>query len=44
MINHIKGKIVEKNPAYVVVETAGGIGFYINISLATYPQLKDTKH
>lgn len=41
MINHIKGKIVEKNPAYVVVETAGGIGFYINISLATYSQLKD---
>lgn len=41
MINYIKGKIVEKNPAYVVVETAGGIGFYINISLATYSQLKD---
>ncbi|MCQ2277413.1 MAG: Holliday junction branch migration protein RuvA [Bacteroidales bacterium] len=39
MINHIKGIITEKNPAYVIVETAGGIGFYINISLATYSSL-----
>ncbi|MBR4787563.1 MAG: Holliday junction branch migration protein RuvA [Bacteroidales bacterium] len=41
MISYIKGKLVEKNPAYVIIETAGGIGFYINISLATYSQLKD---
>lgn len=41
MISYIKGKIVEKNPAYVIVETAGGIGFYINISLATYSKLND---
>lgn len=39
MINHIKGIITEKNPAYVIVETACGIGFYINISLATYSGL-----
>lgn len=39
MISYIKGKIAEKNPAYVVIETAGGIGFYINISLATYSEL-----
>ncbi len=39
MISYIKGKLAEKNPAYVVVETAGGIGFYINISLATYSEL-----
>ncbi len=32
---------MEKNPAYVVVETAGGVGFYINISLATFSKLKD---
>lgn len=38
MINFIKGKIVELNPTYVVVET-GGIGFLINISLNTYSQL-----
>lgn len=41
MISYIKGKIVEKNPTYVVIETAGGIGFYINISLATYSQLPE---
>lgn len=41
MINHIKGIVTEKNPAYVIVETAGGIGFYINISLATYSSLPD---
>lgn len=39
MINHIKGIITEKNPAYVIIETASGIGFYINISLATYSGL-----
>lgn len=41
MISYIKGKLVEKNPAYVIVETAGGIGFYINITLNTYSKLKD---
>lgn len=41
MISYIKGKLVEKNPAYVIVETASGIGFYINISLATFSQIKD---
>lgn len=40
MISYLKGKIVEKNPAYVVLETAAGIGFYVNISVATYSQLK----
>lgn len=44
MINHIKGTIVEKNPAYVILETAGGIGYYIHISLNTFSQLKDESH
>lgn len=35
MYDHIKGRLVEKNPAYVVVE-AGGIGYHINISLHTF--------
>ena len=43
MINHIKGLIEEVNPAYVVIETAGGVGYYINISLATFSQIKDQK-
>jgi Holliday junction DNA helicase RuvA len=38
MYNHIKGRLVEKNPAYVVVE-AGGIGYHVNISLNTYEGL-----
>lgn len=41
MISYIKGKIVEKNPAYIVMETAGGIAFFINISLATFSKVKD---
>ena len=35
MYAYIKGKLVEKNPAYVIIE-AGGIGYHVNISLNTY--------
>jgi len=41
MIHHIKGIVIEKNPAYVILETAGGVGYYIHISLNTFSQLKD---
>jgi len=44
MITYIKGSIVEKNPAYVVIETAGGVAYGIHISLATYSQLKETEN
>lgn len=40
MYAYIKGKLTEKNPAYVVVETAEGIGWHINISLNTYTALE----
>ncbi|MBQ1781209.1 MAG: Holliday junction branch migration protein RuvA [Bacteroidales bacterium] len=43
MINHVKGTIEEVNPAYVIVETSGGVGYIINISLATFSQIKDQK-
>lgn len=43
MINHIKGSIEEVNPAYVVIETSGGVGYCINISLATFSEIKDMK-
>ncbi len=43
MINHVKGTIEEVNPAYVIVETSGGVGYTINISLATFSQVKDQK-
>ncbi len=38
MYDHIKGRLVEKNPAFVVVE-ANGIGYHLNISLHTYAAL-----
>ena len=40
MIDFIKGKIAEKNPAFVVLE-AGNIGYALNISLNTYTKLTD---
>ncbi|MBE0676024.1 MAG: Holliday junction branch migration protein RuvA [Bacteroidales bacterium] len=38
MIEYIKGKITELNPAYLVIETAG-VGYFVSISLNTYSQL-----
>ncbi|HNW71224.1 MAG TPA: Holliday junction branch migration protein RuvA [Bacteroidales bacterium] len=38
MIHFIEGTLVEKNPAFAVVET-GGIGYFIHISLNTYSKL-----
>ena len=40
MINHLKGKLVEKNPTYVVVE-CNGVGYFLNISLHTFSLIKD---
>lgn len=40
MYDYIKGKLVEKNPAFTVVD-CNGIGYLINISLNTYARLKD---
>lgn len=40
MITSIEGKITEKNPAQVVVET-GGLGYALSISLNTYSKLND---
>lgn len=39
MIEYIKGNITELTPAYVIVET-GGVGYMLNISLATYTALE----
>lgn len=38
MIDYVKGRLVEKNPAYAVIE-ANGLGYYINISVNTYEQI-----
>ena len=40
MITHIKGKLVEKNPTYLVIE-CGGLGYVVHISLHTYSQISD---
>lgn len=42
MITHIRGKLVEKNPTFAVVET-NGVGYWLNISLNTYSQLQDNE-
>ncbi len=42
MITHIRGKLVEKNPTFAVIET-NGVGYWINISLNTYSQLPDNE-
>ena len=41
MIYHINGKLISKSPTEVVIE-AGGVGYFINISLHTYTLLPKT--
>ncbi len=43
MINHLSGKLIEKNPAYLIVE-CGGVGYFVNISLNTYSKISDKEH
>ncbi|MBP8792117.1 MAG: Holliday junction branch migration protein RuvA [Lutibacter sp.] len=42
MITHIRGKLIEKNPTYAVIE-ANGVGYFLNISLSTYSQIPDVE-
>lgn len=42
MFNYIHGKIVEKNPAFVVIDV-NGVGYALNISLNTYSKLEEKK-
>ena len=39
MYEYIKGEIAELSPTYAVVE-AGGVGYYLNISLQTYAEIE----
>lgn len=41
MFEHIRGKLISKNPAFVIVETTAGIGYIINVSLNTYSKIED---
>ena len=40
MYAYIKGKVAEKNPAFVVLDN-NGIGYHINISLNTYTKIQN---
>jgi Holliday junction DNA helicase RuvA len=40
MIEYIKGKIATLNPTAVVLETAGGVGYLLNITLPTFSKLE----
>ena len=42
MFAFIQGKLVEKHPAYAIIES-NGIGYYLNISLNTYILLGDSE-
>ncbi|UXX80478.1 Holliday junction branch migration protein RuvA [Reichenbachiella carrageenanivorans] len=39
MIAYLEGKLVEKDPTYVLVDV-GGIGYHVKITLNTYSQVK----
>ena len=43
MYEYITGKLAEVAPAYAVVE-AGGIGYFINISLQTYSEIENNEN
>jgi len=42
MITHIRGKLIEKNPTFVVVES-NGIGYLLHISLNTFSKITDSE-
>ncbi len=42
MITHLKGRLVEKNPTFVVIECAG-VGYFVNISLHTFSNISGSE-
>jgi len=38
MITHIRGKLVEKNPTYAIIE-CNGVGYFLHISLNTFSKI-----
>ncbi len=43
MITHLRGRLVEKNPTYVVLD-CNGVGYFINISLHTFSSLPNEEN
>lgn len=42
MITYLQGKLIEKNPTYVVIE-CNGVGYFLNISLYTHSKIPGTE-
>lgn len=42
MVTQLQGKLVEKNPTYVVID-CGGVGYFVNITLHTFSSLPDSE-
>ncbi len=43
MLNHLSGKLVEKNPTFIIVECSG-VGYHVNISLNTFSKISEGEH
>lgn len=43
MIEFLKGRMAEKNPAHVIIE-CNGVGYFVNISLNTYAAIGDDEN
>ena len=43
MITHVQGKLVEKNPSFVIID-CNGIGYILRISLQTFSMLPNTEN
>ncbi len=42
MITHIRGKLIEKNPTFAIIE-CNGIGYYLHTSINTYSKIPDSE-
>ncbi len=40
MIEYVKGQLAELTPTSAVIETAGGVGYYLNITVPTFEALQ----
>lgn len=43
MIAHLNGRLVEKNPTYLIIECAG-VGYYVKISLNTFSKIGEDEN
>ncbi|MFD2201554.1 Holliday junction branch migration protein RuvA [Shivajiella indica] len=43
MIAYLKGKLVYKDPTFVIIDISG-VGYHVKVSLQTYSKIKDEEH